>query len=185
MQWPCLDFSTVCARVRRGISAYERGPAFRAELRIGFGARTAFLANGRVSSAHDSQRLGGVSRFERFVIGIGDLSGLPIELELTQSIDGGYLARTRVLGFPLRYRDIRTKKRIKDEAERRYGERRPNQKRGHASRRTAASRAASSPSVASIAGLDTGAVVTVRDFQRCNNAATITAPVPSAMKGMV
>jgi hypothetical protein len=84
------------------ISANQRRTAPRTKLRVGLRSGAAFLANGGVAGAHDSQRLGGVAGFERLVIRVRDLSRLPIELELAERIDGRDLASSGMLRFPLR-----------------------------------------------------------------------------------
>jgi hypothetical protein len=61
--------------------------AVRAELSVALWSRAALFTNACIAGAHHCKRLFRVPRFERLVIGVGNLSSLPVELELAKRIN--------------------------------------------------------------------------------------------------
>src|SRR5450759_287603 len=115
----------------------QRRPALRAKLSVALEPRPAPLAHRRTPGTHRYQRLLCVSRLERLVIGVGDFSGLSIELQLAERFHRWTLPissdRRRA-----RYRgDAGAIKRVDHIAHRRDRERRADEERLHASRLTA------------------------------------------------
>ena len=142
------------------------------------------FADWEVAGSEDGEGLLGVAGFEGGVVGVGDLAGLAIELELAKGINGGTLWPP---GDPRRqrhWRELGAEDRVEDVAERCDREGGTNQQRDQVSRLTAASSAASSLSVATI-GVTELAATGAADFQRLRSALTMTAPAPSAMNGIV
>lgn len=166
------------------VLGYQRRSTSRAELGVCFGPRPAILANSRVAGPHRRECLGGVAGFERVVIGVRDLSGLPIELQLAESVDGGTF---RISGRHWKRNGswLSAVKRIQHVAKRSHRENGPDQERAHRSRLTAASSAASSLSDASTRSTATGSAAGARDFHRLISPVTTSAPAPSAKNGIV
>jgi len=154
---------------------------FRVELRPG----STLFADGRISGAHYCQRLFGIASLEGQIIDVGDLPRLPIEFQLTQCVERRTLRTSLNSTRPRRRRQLCAKKRVQYVAKRCYCQSGTDYKSGHLSRLTAASIASSSRSVASTGFVVTTAGVGVRAFHLLIRALTITAPAPSATKGIV
>src|SRR4051812_44903924 len=89
--------------------AYECGSALRAEFSVPLRARAAPRAYTRIASAHHGNSLLGVAGLESFVIGVRNLAGPPVKLELAERVDRRTLMDSRIGKRPRQQGDVRAK----------------------------------------------------------------------------